>query len=162
MQHRIRPAVSTDLSAIVDFNVRLAQESEGKALDAAVLSVGVAAVLADGGKGFYTVVEDAERQGVIVGQCLMTMEWSDWRNGWFWWIQSVYVAESARRRGVFRALYKHLEAEATARPDVIGIRLYVEHGNAAARAAYAGLGLIEEPYAMMGRYPLPGKPNAIA
>lgn len=162
MPIHIRRATATDLATIVEFNALLALESEGKVLDRTVLSAGVAAVLADGDKGFYTVAEDETAQGVVVGQCLVTLEWSDWRNGWYWWIQSVYVAADARRRGVFRSLYRHLEAAATATPDVIGIRLYVEHDNVAARKTYAELGLEEETYLLMARYPLPGKPNAIS
>jgi ribosomal protein S18 acetylase RimI-like enzyme len=115
-------------------------------------------VLADPAKGWYTVVEDAGR---VVGQCLVTLEWSDWRNGWFWWVQSVYVAPHVRRTGVFRDLYRHLEAAAVARPDVIGIRLYVERDNARAQATYESLGLEEEPYNLMARYPLPGRESAV-
>ena len=162
MQIRIRPATPDDQATLVEFNARLAHESEGKVLDAAVLGAGVAAIFRDGDKGFYTVAEDEAAPGVVVGQCLVTLEWSDWRNGWYWWIQSVYVTAAVRRQGVFRALYRHLETEAVLRPDVIGIRLYVEHDNATARKTYAELGLEEEPYILMGRYPLPGKPNAIS
>jgi len=160
MPIRTRPATPADLPVIVEYNSLLAFESEGKTLDRAVLTAGVAAALADPAKGFYTVAED--EAGSVVGQLLVTMEWSDWRNGFYWWIQSVYVAVASRRQGVFRKLYRDLEAEATTRPDVIGIRLYVEHDNHAARRTYAGLGLADEPYGMMGRYPLPGRANAIS
>lgn len=157
MTRAIRPATPADAATVAAFNAALAVETEGKRLDPATLAAGVAAVLADPGKGYYTLVEEAGR---VTGQCLVTLEWSDWRNGWYWWIQSVYVVPAARRTGVFRDLYKHLEAAAAARPDVIGIRLYVERDNARAQATYASLGLDEEPYNLMGRYPLPGRESA--
>jgi GNAT superfamily N-acetyltransferase len=158
MARILRRAVPADTAIIVEFNEALARESEGKILDRAVLTTGVAAVFTDDRKGFYTVVED---DGVIVGQCQVTYEWSDWRNGWYWWIQSVYVREAARRSGVFTALYQHLETVATQSEDVIGIRLYVERDNSRAAATYAKLGMVEEPYNLMARYPLPGKENAV-
>ena len=158
MSRVIRPARPADHATVVAFNAALALETEGKRLDPATLSAGVAAALADPAKGYYTIAED---DGVVVGQCLVTLEWSDWRNGGFWWVQSVYVLPTARRAGVFRDLYRHLEAAAAARPDVIGIRLYVERDNARAQATYASLGLVEEPYWLMARYPLPGRASAI-
>src|SRR5438128_1174688 len=100
----IRPATLDDADVIVEFNRRLAEESEGKALDLSLLRPGVEAGLADPNKGVYFVAED---DGVLVGQIMITAEWSDWRNGWFWWIQSVYVCPDHRRRGVFRSLFKH-------------------------------------------------------
>ena len=157
MSRTVRPAAPADLATVVAFNAALAFESEGKRLDPATLLAGVTAALADPAKGTYTVAEDG---GAVVGQCLVTLEWSDWRNGWFWWIQSVYVSPAARRTGVFRDLYRHLEAAAAARPDVIGVRLYVERDNARARATYESLGFVEEPYTLMGRYPLPGRESA--
>jgi ribosomal protein S18 acetylase RimI-like enzyme len=158
MNRAIRPATPADAPTVAAANAALALETEGKRLDPATLAAGVAAVLADPAKGWYTVVEDAGR---VVGQCLVTLEWSDWRNGWFWWVQSVYVAPHVRRTGVFRDLYRHLEAAAVARPDVIGIRLYVERDNARAQATYESLGLEEEPYNLMARYPLPGRESAV-
>ncbi len=158
MSRVIRPAAPADHATVVAFNAALALETEGKRLDPATLSAGVAAALGDPAKGYYTIAED---DGGVVGQCLVTLEWSDWRNGWFWWIQSVYVLPTSRRGGVFRDLYRHLEAAAAARPDVIGIRLYVERDNARAQAAYVSLGMVEEPYWLMARYPLPGRENAI-
>ena len=93
----IRRAVAADLPIIVDFNCRLALESEHKTLDRAVLTPGVAAALTDEAKARYFVAED---EGRVVGQTMLTLEWSDWRNGWIWWIQSVYVHPDARRRGL--------------------------------------------------------------
>src|SRR4051794_35731715 len=106
---RIRPATPADLDVVCDYNARLAFESEGKTLDRTLLRPGVAAVLADAHKGRYFL---AEIDGQVVGQMAMTYEWSDWRNGWFWWIQSVYVHAEQRRRGVFAGLYRHVEEAA--------------------------------------------------
>jgi GNAT superfamily N-acetyltransferase len=154
----IRPATAADEDAIVRYNAALAWESEGKKLDDATLRAGVRAVLADPHKGFYTM---AERAGVVVGQICITFEYSDWRNGWYWWIQSVYVEASARRTGVFRAIFDHLKAQALADPTVIGLRLYMEDDNHAARATYLGVGMEPEPYRLFGLYPLPGRGKAL-
>ena len=154
MSITIRPATAADEDTLVAFNAALAWESEGKRLDEAVLRAGVRAAFADPAKGFYVI---AERGGEAVGQTGVTFEWSDWRNGWYWWIQSVYVREDARRSGVFSALYRHIEAMALADGGVIGIRLYVEKENVRAQATYRKLGLEDEPYFVMGRYPLPGR-----
>jgi ribosomal protein S18 acetylase RimI-like enzyme len=150
----IRPATAADEDTLVAFNAALAWESEGKRLNEATLRAGVRAGLDDPAKGFYVM---AERDGDVIGQTGITFEWSDWRNGWYWWIQSVYVREDARRGGVFSAIYRHLEAMAIADPTVIGIRLYVERENARAQATYRKLGLEDEAYFLMGRYPLPGR-----
>ncbi len=150
----IRPATPADAAVVADFNARLALESEGKTLDPAVLRRGVGRVLADPHKGFYAL---AVSGGEVVGQTSVTFEWSDWRDGWYWWLQSVYVPADWRRRGVFRAIFRHLHERAAADPDVIGIRLYVEHDNTRAQETYADLGLTAEPYKLMGLYPLPGR-----
>jgi GNAT superfamily N-acetyltransferase len=148
---RIRPATSLDVDTVCEFNVRLALETEGKTLDPAYLRPGVAAVLTDAEKGRYYL---AEVDGRVVGQVAITFEWSDWRNGWFWWIQSVYVHADARRMGVFRSLYAHVEAEARAAADVIGIRLYVEDENESAHKTYDKLGLKATTYRVREKYPL--------
>lgn len=148
---RIRPATLADLDTVCDYNVRLARETEGKSLNLDLLGPGVAAVLEDANKGRYFV---AEIEGHIVGQLAITFEWSDWRNGWFWWIQSVYVDEAARRRGIFRALFAHVEAEARRNSNVIGIRLYVEDENESAHATYESLGLEKTTYRVREKYPL--------
>lgn len=158
MALHIRAAAAADEPTLVAFNAALARESEGKTLHEPTLTAGVRALLADPHKGFYTV---AERGGEVVGQVLVTFEWSDWRNGWYWWVQSVYVRADARREGVFRALFEHLKAKAAADPTVIGLRLYVENDNARAQAVYAAMGMEEEPYSLMGLYPLPGRESAL-
>jgi ribosomal protein S18 acetylase RimI-like enzyme len=147
----LRRAVPADAPTIVEFNRRLADETEGKALDPAILTAGVAAGLADEHKALYFIAED---NGDIVGQLMLTREWSDWRNGWMWWIQSVYVRADFRRRGVFRALYQHVLGLASADPGVIGLRLYVEHNNKVAQQTYLGLGMERTPYLILERFPL--------
>ena len=147
----IRPANVTDAAVIAEFNRLMARETEHKDLDAATLHAGVIAMLTDPAKGRYYV---AEADGHVVGQMGFTLEWSDWRNGNFWWIQSVYVAANARRQGVFRALFEHLLQAARQEPSVIGVRLYVEHDNEIAQATYRDLGLTMTSYRLMERYPL--------
>ena len=147
----IRRATPADTPVIVDFNCRLAQESEGKALDREVVTAGVGATFADPHKGPYFL---AEEKGKVLGQVQVTFEWSDWRNGWMWWIQCVYVRPEARRRGVFRALFEHVLQAARADPEVIGLRLYVERDNQAAQQLYLHLGMEYTNYLVMQRYPL--------
>lgn len=154
----IRRATAADEDTIVAFNAAIAWETEHLKLDESVLRQGVRAGLTDPAKGFYTV---AELNGEVVGQMLVTFEWSDWRNGYFWWIQSVYVRADARRGGVFRGLFEHIRNAAIAEPDVIGLRLYVERENTRAQSAYTALGMVEEGYALFGQFPLPGKPNTL-
>jgi ribosomal protein S18 acetylase RimI-like enzyme len=143
MSCSIRLATLSDEDTVVRYNAALALESEGKRLDPAVLRAGVRAALADPNKGFYVI---AERDGAPVGQSGVTFEWSDWRNGWFWWIQSVYVARERRGRGVYSALHEHVRAAALASGEVIGLRLYVERENARAQRLYRRLGMAETYY----------------
>jgi GNAT superfamily N-acetyltransferase len=134
----IRPATPADRATIVAFNQQMACETEGKTLDAAVLDAGVRQALGDPSRCLYFI---AELSGEPVGQTMVTYEWSDWRNGVFWWIQSVYVPEPYRRRGVFRALYAHIREQARNRPDTCGLRLYVHRDNARALETYKKLGM---------------------
>ena len=143
--HAIRKATLDDLETIVDFNIRLAAESEDTHLDRETVRGGVRGLLADAARGAYYV---ACGPG-IVGQMMHTHEWSDWRNGDIWWIQSVYVHPDHRRRGVCRALYEHVRTLAAADPGVVGLRLYVERENAVAQATYAGLGMRMAGYLVM-------------
>lgn len=142
----IRPAGHNEVEQLAAFAEAMAWETEHKRLDPAVVRRGVAAVFEQPARGRYYM---AERAGVVVGTLLVTYEWSDWRAGDWWWIQSVYVVESARRHGVFRALYRHLLAAAGATPAVCGLRLYVEHENARAQATYAALGMHDAGYRML-------------
>jgi ribosomal protein S18 acetylase RimI-like enzyme len=147
----IRRAGPEDAATVIEFNRLLAAESEGKTLDVAVLAAGVAAGLAESRKSVYFL---AEEDGVALGQIMFTTEWSDWRNGWFWWIQSVYVRPAARRRGVFRALFEHVQQAARAEGNVIGLRLYVERDNHTAQETYRRLGMDAAGYLVFERYPL--------
>jgi GNAT superfamily N-acetyltransferase len=147
----LRRAGPGDAAVVVEFNLLLAQESEGKALDRAVLAAGVAAGLADPHKALYFVAEEG---GAVLGQVMLTTEWSDWRNGWVWWVQSVYVRQDARRRGVFRSLYQHVHDAARADPSVVGLRLYVERDNHAAQQTYQRLGMGPTSYLVFERCPL--------
>jgi GNAT superfamily N-acetyltransferase len=136
----IRDARSDDCGTIVEFNRRLALETESKILDLAVLQRGVERALADRERLRYWVAEAGD-PGAIVGQAAATREWSDWRNGWVWWLQSVYVSLEWRGKGVFRALYERIREDAQTSPDVIGLRLYVEEANLAAQKTYRSLGM---------------------
>lgn len=147
----IRRAIATDAPILIEYNARLAQESEHKMLDRDILTAGVAAVLADPTRGLYFVYEN---EGVVVGQVMITTEWSDWRNGWIWWIQSVYVRHEDRRTGVFRALYEHVEKTAREDGGVVGLRLYVERDNMAAQETYLRLGMERTGYLVLERCPL--------
>lgn len=151
MPPTVRQAIAADAPVIVEFNCRLAAESENKTLDPAVVTAGVAAGMADPNKARYFVAED---DGAAVGMLMLTFEWSDWRNGWLWWIQSVYVRQEARRRGVFRALYDHVYRAAQADPTVIGLRLYMEENNHLAEQTYRGVGMTPAGYVVFQRYPL--------
>jgi ribosomal protein S18 acetylase RimI-like enzyme len=139
----VRAAEPADREVLVGFARSMARETEGKDLDAATLRAGVDALLADPGRGRTFVVESGGR---VVASLMLTLEWSEWRNGFFWWIQSVYVAPEERRRGHYRRLHEHVRALAAAAPDVCGIRLYVEEENATAQATYRSLGMEEAPY----------------
>lgn len=134
----VRDAMPADAAFVAEFNRRLAWETEGKRLDAEVLARGVQVALE---KPEYCRYFLAEVGGEIVGQTMLTYEWSDWRSGMFWWIQSVYVVAEQRGRGVFRALFEHVQRLAKATPEVCGLRLYVEHQNTAAQTTYSRLGM---------------------
>lgn len=142
----VRAATAADHARIVAWNIALAAESEDKPLDPGIVSPGVERVLADPSLGRYFI---AERDGVPVGQLMLTFEWSDWRNGMFWWIQSVYVESSHRGSGVFRALYRHVEALGRADGGVCGLRLYVHDGNDAASEVYRRLGMQDGQYRVL-------------
>jgi GNAT superfamily N-acetyltransferase len=140
---RIRPGEPGDAETIVDFQLRMARETEGIELDPGIVLQGVAAVLADPAKGIYWV---AGRDGHVVGSLLTTFEWSDWRNGTVLWIQSVYVVPGERGQGVYRALYEHLKRRVEDNPDLKGLRLYVDKRNVAAQQVYERLGMTREHY----------------
>ena len=151
MSLTVRRGVPSDVTIVVEFNRRLALESEKKVLDVPTLTRGVARVLADSTRGTYFV---AASDGEVVAQLMITTEWSDWRDGWLWWIQSVYVREDHRRGGVFRALFDQVIREGKTAGDVVGIRLYVEDHNAQAMATYERLGMVSAGYRVLERCPL--------
>ena len=142
---KVRPASSMDLDVLVEFNAALARETEDRQLDLERLRAGVKAQLTDAARGHYYLLEV---DGEVLGGLAVTREWSDWRHGWFWWIQSVYVRSSARRRGVYRALHASVREAALAAGDVCGLRLYVERENGAAQHTYAAVGMQEAVYAL--------------
>jgi ribosomal protein S18 acetylase RimI-like enzyme len=134
----IRPAKPSDIERLAQNHCALAFETENKTLDTEATLLGTRAVLDDPGKGFYLI---AERSGEMVGQLQITYEWSDWRNGVFWWIQSVYVAPNARRTGVYRALHDYVFSEARKAGNVCGVRLYVDKENRNAQSTYRAMGM---------------------
>jgi ribosomal protein S18 acetylase RimI-like enzyme len=145
MNHRvsIRKAEPRDAAAIADFNRAMALETEGRALIPDIVAAGVLRLLSDSSLGFYVV---AEREGKLVGCLMVTNEWSDWRNGLFWWIQSVYIDPGARRQGVYRRMYDFVRQLALADPGICGFRLYVEKHNAVAQQTYRSLGMAQTDY----------------
>lgn len=140
---RVRDAGPGDLETIVRFNIELASESEQLSLDHDTVVLGVKDGLSDPHKCRYFV---AEVDGKIAGQTMITLEWSDWRNRWFWWIQSVYVESEYRRRGIFRALHEHIRTLAQNEKNVRGLRLYVYNKNVQAIQTYKDLGMTVTGY----------------
>jgi GNAT superfamily N-acetyltransferase len=139
----IRTATASDIDFLADGNAAMALETEHRRLDAARLRAGVAALFENSSRGVYYI---AETDGERAGQMMITYEWSDWRNGNFWWIQSVYVEPRFREQGVFRALYSHVGKLARATQEVCGLRLYVERENHRAQTAYERLGMKRAAY----------------
>jgi GNAT superfamily N-acetyltransferase len=142
---RVREAGPADAGTIVRFNAEMARETEEIELPLDRLHAGVDSVFAEPSRGRYWI---CERDGRPVGQLMVTYEWSDWRNGNFWWIQSVYTEPASRKQGVYRALHEFVLNAARA-SGACGVRLYVERKNTRARGVYARLGLAEAPYEMM-------------
>jgi len=139
----VRFAKKTDADTIARFNQAMALETEDKALADEVIGAGVRTLMDNPRDGFYVVAEVA---GVLAASLMVTSEWSDWRNGLFWWIQSVYVDPAYRRRGLYSAMYRFVKIEASKRPDVCGFRLYVEQENIRAQKTYEYLGMERTPY----------------
>jgi len=139
----IRIGEERDAETLVRFNIAMAQETENRNLLFHVVSEGVRNLLNSPQYGFYVV---AERGDEICGSLMVTTEWSDWRNGLYWWIQSVYVKPEFRRQGVYRRLYEYVKARVLAEKNVCGLRLYVEQGNTVAQRVYQRLGMVESSY----------------
>ena len=143
--YKIRKANLNDIEWLVDFNMAMALETENRELSRSVLTRGVKSMLDNPEKGFYLL---AEYEEWVVGTLMITYEWSDWRNGFFWWIQSVFVEKGFRKRGVYSALYQHVKNVADQSGNVCGFRLYVEQNNAIAKRAYERQGMVSTRYEM--------------
>ena len=139
---KVRYASIDDVQVITDHNILLAKESEHLVLDYSTVSKGVTSLLSDNKKGFYIV---AEEDGKIIGQLMITIEWSDWRNSMMWWIQSVYVHKNYRRSGVFTQLLQHIKLQAS-KQGVSVLRLYVHDENTSAKKVYQTVGMQRQPY----------------
>jgi len=139
----VRTGQEKDIDTLVKFNIALARQTERKQLSPSIVTKGVQTLFKNPQHGFYVVAEIADE---IVGCCMVTYEWSDWRCGLFWWIQSVYVKPEFRRRGIFRTLYEFLKQKALHEKNVCGFRLYVLQSNHTGQNTYAGLGMKEIPY----------------
>jgi GNAT superfamily N-acetyltransferase len=140
---KVRDARAIDAPVIVDFQVAMARETEELDLDRDICTKGVAAVFADGHKGRYFV---AESGGEVIASLMITLEWSDWRNGMVWWIQSVYVRPEYRGRRVYAGMYEHVKQMVESTPDLRGIRLYVDRRNTRAQEVYRRCGMNGEHY----------------
>ncbi len=139
----IRTADGDDVDGIARFNINMAMETESKVLEPEIITAGVRGMIENPGRGFYLVVEQFE-SGVstpIIASLMVTTEWSDWRNGMFWWIQSVYVLPEWRRNGLYRMLYLEVKNLATKADNICGFRLYVERDNVVAQKTYDALGM---------------------
>ncbi len=142
-QITVRCATIEDAHILADFNRNMAWETENLELSPTVILSGVKAVFEKPARGFYVV---AEVRGELVASLMITTEWSDWRDGELWWIQSVYVIREWRRRGLYRLLYAHIKQLAAQDKRVRGFRLYVERDNHVAQKTYAALGMVETHY----------------
>ncbi|MGA1977739.1 MAG: GNAT family N-acetyltransferase [Bacteroidales bacterium] len=138
----IRKADPADGSSIVDFQIKMALETEKLVLIPETVKAGVAGVFKDPSRGQYYV---AEESGRIIASLLITPEWSDWRDCYVWWLQSVYVMPGFRRLGIFRKMYTFIKSLAGEK-DIAGLRLYAETGNTSARKTYEALGMSSEHY----------------
>lgn len=149
----MRVASEDDLDVLVNFGATMAKETEARELDRVRLRQGILAVLQSSTHGYYLVCDLHDGQGSrnVIGQMLITYEWSDWRNATFWWIQSVYVHPEWRRQGVYRRMHEYIVRSARERPDVCGVRLYVEAENIVAQTAYKRMGMSASHYRMYER-----------
>ena len=146
MEKNIRNAKPKDIETIAKYNIKMASETENKHLDKEIITAGVSSIINDSSKGIYWVME---MNKIIIGQLMVTYEWSDWRNGMMWWIQSVYVPKKYRRQGVYSKMYNNLLDIAQIDSECCGIRLYVEKDNKKARQTYEKLGMKNAGYEIM-------------
>jgi len=139
----VRDALKSDLEEILDFQINMAKETESIDLERGVLQIGVSSVLEDSTKAKYFI---ADNEGEAAGMLMITTEWSDWRNGWVWWIQSVYVKPGYRKMGVYKMLYNHIKKIVGSSDELKGIRLYVDKRNVRAQQVYESLGMTGDHY----------------
>ncbi len=139
----IRRAIEDDISAIILFNKEMALETENLSLDSSILKKGVRSIFNNPQNGFYIV---AEINGSVRGCLMITYEWSDWRNGLFWWIQSVYVQKGFRQQGMFKLMYTFIKTLVDKNNEIVGIRLYVDKNNKQAQDVYSKLGMEKLTY----------------
>ena len=132
-----------DINSLVDFNIKMAKETENKILNKKIVTKGVSEVLNDTTLGYYVI---AKNKNTILGSLMITYEWSDWRNGMFWWIQSVYVEKEYRQQGVYKQMYSYIKDKALKDNSCTGIRLYVEQENKIAQSVYKKLEMKETHY----------------
>ena len=141
----VRKATRADIPIIIDFQKKMAQETEHITLENSKIENGVLAVFEDPNKGFYIVAHEKER---VVASLMMTPEWSDWRNGYFLWIQSLFVSPSFRNNGIFKEMYSYVKELVIASDDFCGVRLYVEVNNTIAQEVYSKVGMDQDHYKM--------------
>jgi len=141
----IRRGEERDVQSIADNNIQIAKESENRDLNPSTAREGVFSVLRNESHGFYLL---AEKNSRIIGQMMITFEWSDWSNGLYWWIQSVFVEPGSRKQGVFRALYRHLSELAESTGGVCGLKLYAHQSNRKAMQTYLAVGMKQSPYVL--------------
>lgn len=144
----IRYGELRDVKTLCRFGISLAEETEDKELNPEVLRKGIENHIGDRNKGFYLVAEYGDR---IAGSLMITLEWSDWRNGFFWWIQSVYILPEFRRQGIFRNLYNEVTSLAEQQHKVCGLRLYVHKDNESAMLTYKAMGMQKTDYLLFER-----------
>jgi ribosomal protein S18 acetylase RimI-like enzyme len=143
MNITIRRALKADIPILKTFQENLAFETEGIKLNPETLQRGLETLFQDKNRGFYSV---AEANAEIVGCFMITLEWSDWRNGWAYWLQSVYVKGSYRKHGVFRKMFEHIQEVIANDSQIVGLRLYVDRSNVRAQQVYAAMGMNGEHY----------------
>jgi ribosomal protein S18 acetylase RimI-like enzyme len=134
----IQKALPIHIDILIDFQQRLAYESEEVTLDSSTLRKGMEAMFADPGKGIYYIASDGDE---VVGCHMITYEWSDWKNGMVWWLQSVYVKESYRKKGIFKMMYDNVISMIKKDPNLIALRLYVDKSNERAMKVYSAMGM---------------------
>ncbi len=130
---------------IINAQLKMARETENLSLDSNTVANGVAAVFKDPQLGYYLI---AKKEEECVASLLITYEWSDWRNGTVWWIQSVYVDPAHRKKGVFKKLYQEIKNRVQNNEGVVGLRLYVDKTNQSAQKVYTKLGMNGNHYSL--------------